>query len=327
MQNKFIITVLLILLTHFLNAQKPEYVIIIHGGAGDLTKEYLTSYDELSYKTALNEALEIGSEILENGGSAVDAVVKVISVLEDSPVFNAGKGAVFNTEGINELEAAIMDGKNMHAGAVACVTDIKNPIMAAYEVMTKSKHILLVGQGASDFAKKRGLKIVDNSYFFTFQRWTDYQKYRERKLNRERQLKNIKGTVGCVVLDKYGNLAAGTSTGGSTNKAPGRVGDTPIIGAGTYANNDFCAISCAGEGEYFLKYSVAHDIVALMEYKNYSLDQAANYIINTKLKKIGGDGGIIAIDKNGNISMQFNTNGMFRAYKNSFNKKEILIFK
>ncbi len=297
---------------------KPDYVIVIHGGAGNASNRDIDKEEQKEYKEKLSEALAIGEEILINGGTCIEAIEKTINFLEDCPLFNAGKGAVFTHEGHNELDASIMQGRGLNAGAVAGVRNIKNPISAAIKVMTNSKHVMMSGNGASEFAKEQGLEIVDSSYFFTESRWKSLQNI----------LKSEKhGTVGCVVLDKYGNLAAGTSTGGMTNKKYGRIGDSPIIGAGTYANNNTCAISATGHGEFFIRYTVAHDISALMEYKNISLEDAANIVINDKLVNAGGTGGIIAIDKNGKVSMTFNTNMMFRAYAKSTGEKEVAIFK
>ena len=297
---------------------KPEYVIVIHGGAGNASNRSINEEQQLEYKQKLSEALAIGENILKNGGTCLEAIEKTINFLEDCPLFNAGKGAVFTLSGTNELDASVMQGWDLNAGAVAGVSNIKNPISAAIKVMTDSKHVLLTGKGASEFASEQNLELVDSSYFSTEKRWNSLQKL----LKAEKH-----GTVGCVVLDKYGNLAAGTSTGGMTNKKYGRVGDSPIIGAGTYANNNTCAISATGHGEFFIRYTVAHDISALMEYKQMSLKKAANLVINNKLVHAGGTGGIIAVDKNGNISMAFNTNMMFRAYTKSTGEKEVAIFK
>ena len=237
--------------------------------------------------------------------------------MENAPLFNAGKGAVFTHQGTNELDASIMNGTNLNAGAVAGVRNIKNPITAAKHVMNSSDHVMLAGGGASKFAEKEGLELVDTSYFYTERRWKSLQ----RRLNDEKN-----GTVGCVVLDKAGNLAAGTSTGGRTNKKYGRIGDSPIIGAGTYANNNTCAISATGHGEYFIRYTVAHDISALMEYKNLPLQKAADKVIKDKLVKAEGDGGIIAVDKFGNVTFSFNTKMMFRGFAKSSGETAIEIF-
>src|SRR5205823_9925478 len=245
------------------------------------------------------------------GGSSVDAVEASIRILEDSPLFNAGKGAVFTHEGKNELDAAIMDGKTMKAGAVAAVTIIKNPISAARAVMEKSPHVMLIGRGAELFATKMGLDIVDPSYFWTERRWKALQ----QELLKEGSAPDSKhGTVGCVALDRDGNLAAGTSTGGTTNKQFGRVGDTPIIGAGTYASNDSVAVSCTGAGEFFIRWTVAHDIAALVQYKGMTVEQAGNEVIHKKLDPVKGDGGAIVLDRNGNFALPFNTEGMYRGW-------------
>lgn len=297
---------------------KPDYVIVIHGGAGNSTNKNTNEEQQQIYKEKLGEALAIGENVLVNGGSSIEAIEKTINFLENCPLFNAGKGAVFTSKGTNELDASIMDGSNLNAGAVAGVGDIKNPISAAIMVMNESEHVMLSGKGASDFAKTMKIEIVDSSYFRTENRWKGLQK----ALKAEKH-----GTVGCVALDKNGNLAAGTSTGGMTNKKFGRIGDVPIIGAGNYANNNTCAVSATGHGEFFIRYTVAHDISALMEYKNMSLEDAANLVINKKLANVNGNGGVIAVDKNGNIAMPFNTNMMFRAYSKSTGEKEIAIFK
>ncbi|MFN8258349.1 MAG: isoaspartyl peptidase/L-asparaginase [Bacteroidales bacterium] len=306
---------------------KPDYVIVIHGGAGVITRENLTPEAEKAHIEKLNEALTVGENILKQGGKAVDAVLKVIQVLEESPLFNAGKGAVFNHDGIIELDASIMDGQNLGAGAVTGITDVKSPIELAYRVMTHSKHVMLSGKGASEFAKSEGLEIVDNKYFHTKEQWDKLQKTLENEKKNADNPKEKNGTVGCVVLDKYGNLAAGTSTGGMTNKRYGRIGDSPVIGAGTYANNNTCAVSCTGHGEYFIRYVVAYTVSALMEFKGLSLVEAADFIINKKLVEAGGVGGLIAVDKNGNIAMPFNTAGMFRGYLKAGGEKEIKIYK
>jgi len=311
----------LLVITGCIREYRPEYVIVIHGGAGVILKENLSDEIEKQYREKLGEALEKGIELLKNGTNGLDVVEQVINILEDSPLFNAGKGAVFTHNGRNELDASIMDGKTLNAGAVAGVTDIKNPICAARSVMTDSEHVILTGKGASAFAKKKGIEMVDSSYFFTERRWNSLQRALERETVQEPE------TVGCVILDKEGNLAAGTSTGGMTNKKYGRVGDTPIIGAGTYANNNTCAVSATGHGEFFIRYAVAYDISALIEYKKMSLNEAADFVINEKLKMAGGDGGIIAVDKNGNIAMIFNTPGMYRAFAKSTGEKGIFIFK
>lgn len=270
------------------------------------------------YEAELKNALAIGEDILKNGGSSLDAVEKVVNYLEDCPLFNAGRGAVFTNDGKNELDAAIMFGKDLTAGAVAGVGDIKNPISAARMVMENSPHVLMVGKGASLFASQNGAEIVDSSYFYTEESYRTLQ----RALECDRKM----GTVGCVALDTEGNLSAATSTGGMTNKRYGRVGDVPIIGAGTYANNSTCAISATGHGEYFIRYTVAHDISALMEYKGFSLDKAADDVVQRKLVDVGGEGGIIAVDKWGNVHLSFNSLGMFRAFATSSGEGCVAIF-
>ena len=273
---------------------------------------------DAEYRKALNEALETGKKILSGGGSALDAVESSIRVMEDNPLFNAGKGAVFTHDGKNELDAAIMDGSTLAAGSVACVTDIRNPISAARKVMTNSPHVMLTGAGASQFAKEQGLDIVPPSYFYTERRFNELQEILKKEKN---------GTVGCCALDKNGNLAAGTSTGGMVNKKYNRVVDAPIIGAGTYANNNTCAVSATGHGEFFIRWTVAHDISALMEYKGLSLKEASELVVNEKLVKAGGSGGVICIDKSGNVSMPFNSTGMFRGFATAGGKEGIFIYK
>ena len=296
---------------------KPDYVLVIHGGAGSILKENFSEEKEVAYRQKLNEALEAGSDILHNGGSSVEAVEQVIKILENSPLFNAGKGAVFNALGQNTMDAAIMDGKSLNAGAVAGVRKIKNPITAAKAVMEQSRHVFLIGEGADAFASDIGLEMVDTSYFFDQKRWDAYQKMKSDDKH---------GTVGCVALDKQGNLAAGTSTGGMTLKAPGRVGDSPVIGAGTYANNNSCAVSATGHGEYYIRNVVCHDISALMEYKGLSLGEATTYVIHNKLEKQKAGGGVIAVDYEGNIAMEFNTKGMFRGYLIAGEKPRVFLY-
>ena len=296
----------------------PKFGIVVHGGAGTMAN--LTPEKEAAYREKLSEAILAGHRILRDGGSSLDAVEAAVRVLEDSPLFNAGKGAVFTSEGVNELDASIMDGRTLKAGAVAAVRRIRNPISLARLVMDKSENVLLVGGGAEAFAAQRGIEFVDPKYFFTPRRWDELQKAKER----ERKPKSESpppsatgqkhGTVGAVALDKHGNLAAATSTGGLTNKAFGRIGDSPIIGAGTYANNETCAVSATGHGEYFIRLVVCHDISALMAYRKMTLEQAARTVIMEKLTKLGGTGGVVAIDKDANIAMSFNTPGMFRGY-------------
>lgn len=299
-------------------SERQEWAIVIHGGAGVITREKMTPELDKEYRASLTLALYTGRKILIEGGTALEAVEATIRVMEDNPLFNAGKGAVFTHDGRNELDAAIMDGSNLAAGSIAGVTDIKNPITAARYVMTKSEHVMLAGAGASQFAKEQGLEIVPPSYFYTDRRFNELQEV----LKREK-----KGTVGCCVLDKNGNLAAGTSTGGMTNKKYNRIGDAPIIGAGTYANNSTCAVSATGHGEYFIRWTVAHDISALMEYKGLSLKDASELVVNDKLVKAGGSGGVICVDKAGNISMPFNSEGMFRGFATADGKEGVYIYK
>lgn len=308
----------------FLVTGQQNYVVVIHGGAGVMSEDKMSIEKQNEYKSKLNEALELGEKLLKEGAVSTDVVVRVINVLEDSPLFNAGKGAVFTSEGKIELDASIMEGKTQKAGAVAGVRDIKNPINAAREVMLNSEHVFLSGKGASEFAKKQGLEMVPNKYFYTKQRHDSLMELKRKE--RERTKKDNIGTVGCVVLDTYGNLCAGTSTGGMTNKKYGRIGDAPIIGAGTYANNKTCAVSCTGHGEYYIRLGFARDISALVEYKNLSVKEACSEEIR-KLTELNGTGGVIALDTKGNIAMDFNTDGMFRGFIKSTGEKEIAIFK
>lgn len=320
------------------NSKKAnEFAIVIHGGAGTILRENMSAEDEAAYNAKLEEAIRVGYDILKNGGSSLDAVEKTINVLENSPLFNAGKGAVFTNAGINELDASIMDGRNLDAGASAGTKTVKNPINLARAVMEKSPHVMLSGEGAEQFAKEQGLEIVDPSYFYTEARFKALERVKaseENETARDKSafydptIKDSKfGTVGCVALDKSGNLAAGTSTGGMTNKRWGRIGDAPIIGAGTYANNATCAVSSTGWGEYFIRAMVAHDISALMDYKGMSLQEAAKEVIQKKVPDLGGDGGIVAVDKDGNMVMEFNTEGMYRASMDASGNLTIGIYK
>jgi beta-aspartyl-peptidase (threonine type) len=318
-----------------------KYALAIHGGAGTILKKNMTPEKEKAYTAALKQALEAGYAKIKAGKSSLDAVEAAIHVLEDNPLFNAGKGAVFTHDGRNEMDAAIMDGKTLGAGAVAGVTVIRNPISAARAVMEKSEHVMMAGPGAEQFAKQAGITIVDPKYFYTEERWKGLQNaikedsikakldhsYNETPakfgiINRDYKF----GTVGAVALDQYGNLAAGTSTGGMTNKKFGRIGDAPIIGGGTYANNNSVAISCTGWGEYYIRTVVAHDLSALMQYANKTVEEAGKEVIQ-KMGDLGGDGGLIAIDKNGNIAMPFNTEGMYRGSITKDGKIEIHIYK
>lgn len=314
-----------------------EFAIVIHGGAGTILKKNMTAEDEAAYSAKLEEAIRVGHDILKNGGTSLDAVEKTINVLEDSPMFNAGKGAVFTNAGTNELDASIMDGKTLNAGASAGTKTVRNPINLARAVMENSPHVMLSGEGAELFAKEQGLQLVDPSYFYTENRYQSLQKIkasegsesaRDKSAFYDPTVKDSKfGTVGCVALDKEGNLAGGTSTGGMTNKRWGRIGDAPIIGAGTYANNATCAVSSTGWGEYFIRAMVAYDISALMDYKGMSLQEAAKEVIQKKVPGLGGDGGIIAVDKNGNMVMEFNTEGMYRASMDASGQLHIGIYK
>lgn len=319
--------------------ETDNFGIVIHGGAGTILKENMTDSMEVAYKEKLEEAIRVGHEILATGGTAIDAIQSTINILEDSPLFNAGKGAVFTSEGTNEMDAAIMDGETLNAGAVAGVTTVKNPINLAFQVMENSPHVLLSGKGAEQFAQERGLEIVEPSYFYSEDRFQSLQNVKEAEKAKEDSsaskmaffdpfIKESKfGTVGAVALDKNGNIAAGTSTGGMTNKKWNRIGDVPIIGAGTYANNATCAVSGTGWGEYFMRGVVAYDISAMMEYKKMSLEEAAKKVIQEKLTELGGEGGIIAIDNKGNIAMEFNSAGMYRAAMNKDGELTMGIYK
>jgi len=296
-----------------------------------MEKDNYTEEQILEYEAVLNQALSEGYSSLEKNEKALDAIEKVIVILEDSPLFNAGRGAVFTNNETNELDAAIMDGSNLNAGAVAGITTVKNPIKLARAVMDKSQHVMMIGEGAEEFAKTQNIEIVNPTYFKTEERLKTLQRIKNSEKQNEQSLlinnNDYKfGTVGCVALDKNGNLAAGTSTGGMTNKKYGRVGDVPIIGAGTYANNNTAALSATGHGEFFIRNVVTHDISALMEYKNLSLNEAATEVVINKLVKQKGDGGVIGIDKNGNVTMTFNTKGMFRGYKTNDGKSVVKIF-
>ena len=300
--------------------EAAEYAIVIHGGAGTITRADLTPAQDSAYRAALNAALDIGEEILKSGGDAIDAVEQTIHYLEDSPLFNAGKGAVFTNEGRNEMDASIMVGTDRMAGAVGGVSNVKHPISAARAVMERSPHVLLTGKGAEQFAQESGLEIVDPSYFFTQRRWDALERAKAREEREgEAQVEldhddRKKGTVGCVALDKNGQIVAGTSTGGMTNKRWNRLGDSPIIGAGTFADNATCGVSCTGHGEYFIRWAVAYDVAARMAYKGLGLNKAATEVVNEELVKAGGEGGLIALDKYGNVVMPFNSEGMYRGY-------------
>ena len=313
--------------------QNPRIGFIIHGGAGVITRGSMTPEVEAEYKAKLTEAVTAGYKALQDGKSSLDAVEIAIRILEDSPLFNAGKGAVFTNDGKNELDSSIMDGKTLAAGAAAGLHKVKNPITLARAIMEKSPHVMMVGDGAEKFAAEQKIELVDEKYFWTQRRWDDLQKELEKDKAKVKSQKakpadveSKYGTVGAVALDRKGNIAAGTSTGGMTNKRYGRVGDVPIIGAGTYANNDTCGISATGWGEYFIRVGVARDISALMEYRAMTVQAAADSVM-AKVKKLGGNGGVVAMDKFGNMAVSFNSEGMYRAYINGEGKAVVEIYK
>lgn len=306
------------------------YSIAIHGGAGTLVKGMMTKNLENQYKAALEEALNAGFSVLANGGTSVDAVKEAVIILENSHLFNAGKGAVFTADGTHEMDASIMDGKSLNAGAVSLISGIKNPISLAYDVMEKSEHVFLAGEGAMKFAKMNNYTTEPASYFFDdfrHEQWLEIKDTDSFQLDHAKKKDSKFGTVGAVACDINGNIAAATSTGGMTNKRFGRVGDSPMIGAGNYANNKTCAISCTGSGEFFIRGVVAYDVACLIEHKGMSLSDASNEVIHKRILEIGGDGGLIAVDSKGNVSMPFNTEGMYRATKSSNGFQEISIYK
>ncbi|WP_116126713.1 isoaspartyl peptidase/L-asparaginase family protein [Lewinella sp. IMCC34183] len=310
------------------STERPEYALVIHGGAGTILKENMTDERAAAITAAMNAAMDAGEQVLQQGGSAADAVEATIWVMEDSPYFNSGKGAVFTNAGINELDASFMNGADQNAGAVGGVTNLKHPISAARAVMEKSEHVLLTGKGAEEFAAGQGLEVVDPSYFYTEERYQSLQRALEgEKVEQEKiDVDKKHGTVGCVALDKDGNLAAGTSTGGMTNKRYNRLGDSPIIGAGTYADNATCGVSCTGWGEFFIRYAVAYDVHARMAYAGSSLQEAADAVIHQTLVEKGGTGGLIALDARGNVAMPFNTPGMYRGYLKAGGEREIRFY-
>ena len=322
------------------NAQALRpFGFVIHGGAGTIERGRMTPEREAAYRSKLTEALLAGFAILERGGGGLDAVVAAITLLEDSPLFNAGKGAVFTSAGTNELDASIMDGKTLKAGAVAGLKRVKNPILLARLVMEQSPHVMMVGEGAETFAREKGVELVDPKYFYTEERWQQLQRMKDAekqkaappggrtRLERARPPDERKfGTVGVVCLDRAGNLSAGTSTGGMTNKKFGRVGDSPVIGAGTYANNETCAVSCTGDGEYFIRTAVAHDVSAALEYGRKPLREAAEGVL-AKVGRLGGTGGLIAIDRRGNFAMPFNTSGMYRGFVGADGRPAVQIYR
>jgi len=306
------------------------FSIAIHGGAGTLVKGMMTTELENQYKKALKEALDKGYSVLESGGTSVEAVEKAVIVLEDSHLFNAGKGAVFTADETHEMDASIMNGKNLNAGAVSLISGIKNPISLACDVMEKSEHVFLAGEGAMQFAKMNNFAIEPAAYFyddFRHKQWLEIKDTDRFQLDHSKKKDSKFGTVGAVACDADGNIAAATSTGGMTNKRFGRIGDSPVIGAGNYANNKTCAISCTGSGEFFIRGVVAYDVACLMEHKGMSLSDASNEVIHKRILEIGGDGGLIAVDSKGNVAMPFNTEGMYRATKSSNGKEEISIYK
>lgn len=306
----------------------PPLTIVIHGGAGALAPGNYTPEEEAAYKAKLGEALDAGYAVLESGGAALDAVEAAIVILEDSPLFNAGKGAVFTRDGANELDASIMDGATIKAGAVAGVTRVKNPIRLARAVMEKSEHVMMAGKGAETFAKAQGLELVDPVYFRTERRWKDYQdRLKALKEQKAEAAPDKHGTVGAVALDRNGNLAAGTSTGGMLMKRYGRVGDSPIIGAGTYADNRSCAVSSTGWGEYFIRLTVARDICAQVEYGGRTVSEAARDVIHNRLQKAGGDGGVIALGPDGAFAIEFNSAGMFRGVRKEGAPARVAIYR
>lgn len=316
-------------------AQTPakNYAIVIHGGAGFINEGNTSKEKRAAYTQAMNSALEAGYWVLENGGSAVDAVVAAIKIMEDNPLFNAGKGSVLTADGKVEMDASVMDGKSLRAGAVAGLTTIKNPVTAARFVMDSSQHVFMIGSGAEEFARKMQCESVNTEYFITPERRKSFERLQQQKDNAVGILEPVVsnpefkfGTVGAVALDKFGNLAAATSTGGMSNKKFGRVGDVAVIGAGTYANNKTCAISCTGWGEFFIRLVMAKTVSDKMEYQQLSLEDASNEMIHRVLPEMGGNGGLIGIDKNGNVVMPFCTEGMFRAFKKSSGEKQVLMF-
>ena len=307
-----------------------SHAIALHGGAGTIAPELLTPELENAYLHGLDLAISAGNKILLANGTATEAVAAAVIELENYPLFNAGKGAVFNHVGKHEMDAAIMQGVDLMAGTVAGVKNIKNPILLAQAVMNQSAHVMMAGDGAEAFAKSVGIEFADDAYFYTEQRykqWLDLKDSSNYQLDHSANQGNKMGTVGAVALDSFGNIAAATSTGGMTNKQFGRIGDSPVIGAGTYANNHTCAISCTGHGELFLRAVVAYDISCLMEYKGLSLNEACNIVVMDKLVKIGGEGGLVAIDARGNIEMPFNSEGMYRASINMAGEKTFGIYR
>src|SRR5438105_12903335 len=316
------------------NMETKKIGLAIHGGAGTIERSNMTLEREREFRAGLERALTAGYEILKRGSSSLDATEAAVRTLEDDPHFNAGKGSVFTSAGTNEMDAAIMDGKTLAAGAVASLKHVKSPISLARLVMEKSGHVMMDSEGAETFAKEKGIELVDQKYFFTQDRWDALQKIKAAEKNHTSgggkafliTDQDRHGTVGAVALDQQGNLAAATSTGGTTNKRAGRIGDSPIIGGGTYANNATCAVSATGDGEYFIRATAAHDISALMEYRGMKLEEAAQIVLD-KVAKLGGAGGVIAIDAKGNIALPFNTSGMYRGHVDLDGKFAVEIYK
>lgn len=308
-----------------------KFTIAVHGGAGTISKKSMTPEKEAAYLKALSDAIAAGYDILEKNGDALDAVKAAVIELENNILFNAGKGSVFTNTGTHEMDASIMDGRNLDAGAVAAVKNIRNPIELAYAVMKKSEHVFLIGQGAEEFAKQNGIAFEPDEYFFSEFRYKQLlttKKTNETALDHNVDADDKKfGTVGAVACDANGNVAAATSTGGMTNKQFGRVGDSPIIGIGTYANNKTCAVSCTGHGEPFIKAVAAYDVSCLMEHKGLSLEEAMNIVVMNKLMKIDGEGGMIGVDAKGNASLIFNSEGMYRGFWSSDKRREVAIYK
>ncbi|MFT5722907.1 MAG: beta-aspartyl-peptidase (threonine type) [Bacteroidia bacterium] len=307
-----------------------NFSIAIHGGAGTLLKGMMTDDLEEQYKHALQESLDAGYDMLKKGESAIHAVETAVTYLENSPLFNAGKGSVFTASGNHEMDASIMDGRSKDAGAVSLITGIKNPIKLARDVMEKSEHVFLAGEGAMQFANSLGYEVLDPAYFYNelrYNQWLEIKDSDHFQLDHSKSKDSKFGTVGAVACDAQGNLAAATSTGGMTNKRFGRIGDSPLIGSGNYANNKTCAVSCTGSGEYFIRGVVAYEVSALMEFKGLNVHDAASEVIHKRILEIGGDGGLISVDNQGVISMPFNTEGMYRGQKSSNGLSQVLIYK
>lgn len=324
MKIRLTIGFIFILTLPLFSQPKVNYALVLHGGAGVMQREKMGVGAEQAYLKVIQQALQTGDSLLAKGVSALDVVEQVIVILEDSPLFNAGKGAVLAHDGTAQLDASLMEGSSLKAGAVCSVTDIKNPIKAARAVMEHAEHVMLGGVGASEFARQQGIEMVDNSYFITPERKRSLEQLQQKE--REATQNDKHGTVGCVALDRQGNIVAGTSTGGMMNKRYGRIGDSPIIGAGTYASNQTCGVSSTGHGEYYIRLGFARDISALMEYRQLTVQEACRTEIQ-KLTQLGGTGGVIALDRHGNISMEFNTSGMFRGYIKSNGERFAGIFK